>query len=50
MGGGRVVGFRGCSIENRDSFGEILVEILCYESLKQFCNGESEHVYFARLG
>lgn len=47
--GERVVGFRGCSIENRDSFGEILVEILCYESLKQFCNRGSEHVYFARL-
>lgn len=43
--GGRVVGFRGCSIENRDSFDEILMEILCYESLKQFRNE-----YFTRLG
>lgn len=29
---GRVVGFRGCLIENRDSFGEILVEMLYYKS------------------
>lgn len=40
-----MVGFRGCSIENRDSFGEILMEILCYESLKQFRNE-----YFTKLG
>lgn len=49
--GGTVVGFRGCLIENRDSFGEILAEIPCYESsLKQFCNWRSEYVYFAKLG
>lgn len=40
-----MVGFRGCSIENRDSFGEILMEILYYESLKQFRNE-----YFTKLG
>lgn len=46
-----MVGFRGCLIENRDSFGEILAEIPCYESsLKQFCNWRSEYVYFAKLG